>query len=93
MLEQVEAVQRKEETLKARLEPWLDEAYEITTTIEGKLASLQETQQKLQTASAGPVIKQLVEELKHAATQCATKVAVVQVELGGLCDKISAPTE
>lgn len=39
--EQVDAV------LKARLKPWLDEAYTVTRYIEGNLVNLQETQQKL----------------------------------------------
>ena len=43
LLEQVEAAQRKEVVLKARLGPWMDEAYVISTTIEEKLASLQRT--------------------------------------------------
>jgi len=34
-------------------------------------------------------MEQLVEEMKQMATQCTAEVAVVQVELGGLCDKIS----
>ena len=42
--EQVDTAQHKEAVLKAYLKRWLDEAYLITTSIEGKLASLQETQ-------------------------------------------------
>lgn len=45
--EQVDTTQHKEAVLKACFKPWLDEACMIMTTIEGKLASLQETQQKL----------------------------------------------
>jgi len=41
--EQVDAAQHKEAVLKARLGPLLDEAYLLTTSIEGKLASLQVT--------------------------------------------------
>ncbi len=44
LLEQVEATQRKEVVLKARLGPWLDEAYVIFATIGEKLESLQRTQ-------------------------------------------------
>lgn len=47
LLEQVEIAQRKEAVLKARLVPWLDGAYVISTTIEENLASLQRTQQKI----------------------------------------------
>lgn len=83
----------KESVLKARIGPWLDEAYVLTTTIEGKLASLQATQQKIQSHSIGPQMEQLVEEMKQVATQCTAKVTVVQVELGGLHDKISTPAE
>jgi len=38
--EQVDIAKHKEVALKAHLQPSLDEAYAITTTIEGKLASL-----------------------------------------------------
>lgn len=38
--EQVDATQRKEAVLKARLRPWLEEAYVLTASIEGKLTSL-----------------------------------------------------
>jgi len=38
-------------------------------------------------------MEQLVEEMKQVATQCTTEVAVVQVELSGLHEKIFAPLE
>lgn len=38
--EKVDATQPKEAVLKTRLGPWLEEAYVLTTSIEGKLASL-----------------------------------------------------
>jgi len=38
--EQVDAAQHKEFILKAYLKHWLDEAYLITTTTKGKMASL-----------------------------------------------------
>lgn len=53
--EHLYATQCKEAMLKAHMKPWLDEAYAIITTIEGKLASLHETQQKLQADRTGPV--------------------------------------
>lgn len=55
--ERVDATQQKEAVLKAHLKPWLDEAYLVTTSIEGKLASLQATQQKLQADSSRPGIE------------------------------------
>jgi len=71
----------------------LDEAYSITTSIEGKLAHLQETQQKLQIDSSGPVIEKLFEEVKQAGTQCTAKVSVIQGKMGGLHTNISTPIE
>ena len=44
-------------------------------------------------AAEGPTIEKLVEEVKQAATQSVTEVAVVQVELGDLHSKITAPAE
>jgi len=36
----MDAVQHKEAVLKARLKPWLDEAYAVTASIEGNLVTL-----------------------------------------------------
>ena len=33
----MEAVQKKEAMLKAKLDPWLEEAYQVSTTIQGKM--------------------------------------------------------
>lgn len=41
----------KEAVLKEILKPWLDEAYIVTGSIEGKLVTLQVTHQKLQADS------------------------------------------
>lgn len=68
LLEQVEVTQRKEVVLKARLGPWLDEAYVISTNIEEKLASLQKMLQRTKEDSAGLAIEQLVEKIKQEAT-------------------------
>lgn len=65
----------------------------VKASIEGKLETLQETQQKLQADSSGAVTEQMVEDLKQAAAQCTTEVAVIKVELGGLRAKISVPAE
>jgi len=43
----VEAVQKKEVILKARLGPWLDEAYIVSANIQDKFMNLQSTQQKI----------------------------------------------
>lgn len=53
--------------MKVRLKLWLDEAYSVTTSIEGKLANLQATQQKLQPDSLGLATEKLVEEVKQEA--------------------------
>jgi len=57
------------------------------------LESLQSTQQKIKADSAGLATEQLLEYIKQAATQSATEVAVAQMDLEGLCSKISAPAE
>lgn len=63
--------------LKAHMKPWFENAYLITVTIEGKLASLQETQQKIKSDNVGPMTEQLVKEMKQAETKCTTKVEVI----------------
>jgi len=65
----------------------------ITTSIEGKLATLQTTQQKTQGGSLTAVTEQSVEEVQQAAAQCVAEVAVIQTELGGLRAKISMPAK
>lgn len=62
-------------------------------TIEGKLANLQVTQQKLQVDNLRPITEQFVEETKYVAAQCTTEAIIIQVELGGLHTNISAPAE
>lgn len=90
--EQVNATQQREAVPKARLGPWMDEAYVLTTTIEENLTNLQRTQQKIWGVSAGPTMEQLVEQVKQAAIECIAEVAVVQVDLVGLHNKISPTT-
>lgn len=63
----------------------------VTTSIEGNLSTLQETQQKLQVNSLGGVIEKMVEDVKQATAKCTIEVVVIQVELGCLRTKISAP--
>jgi len=93
MKEQVDVTLHKEAVLKARLNPWLEESYAVTGNIEGKLATLQETQQKLQDDSTGVVTEQTVEDAKQAAAQCTTEVAVIRVNLDGPLTKIFTSTE
>ena len=91
--EQVEIAQCKEAVLKAKLGTWQEETYVLTASIERKLASLQVTQQKIQADSTKLATEQLVEQVKQAVTHYTAEVAVIQVELGSLHDKISTPTE
>jgi len=58
----------KEAVFKARLGPWLDEAYVIYANNEEKFSSLHRMQQKIKEDNAGPTIEQLVEQIKQAAT-------------------------
>lgn len=90
---QVEATQQKEVVLKARLGPWLDKAYQVKTTIQEKMASLQQTKEKIKIFMEDLAIEQLVEEVKQAAMQSDVEVGVMQVELVDLCNKITMPIE
>lgn len=76
--------------LKARLQPWLEEAYQVTTTIHDNLEGLQQKQQTMRLAVEGPATEKSVEQ---ATTQSAAEVAVIQVELGDLRSKIATPAE
>jgi len=59
----VDDTRYKEAVLKARPQPWIDEVYMITTSIEGKLTKLRATQQKIQSSSSATIIEQRVEEV------------------------------
>ena len=62
--EQVDATRHNETVLKARLQPWIDEAYTITASIEAKIMQLQATQERIQSSSSTIVMtKQCVEEV------------------------------
>ena len=63
----MDAALHKESALKMQLKPWLEEAYAITGNNEGKIATLQAMQQKLQANSAGAVTKKTVEDAKQVA--------------------------
>lgn len=67
LLTQVEAMQKKVAVLKARLDPWLEEAYQVSTNIHEKLANLQPTQQKIKQDNEGLATESLVEQVKQVA--------------------------
>jgi len=56
--EQVDAARHKETILKARLQPWIDEAYVITTSIEAKLVQMQGTQEQVQGSSSTTMVSE-----------------------------------
>jgi len=55
----------------------MDEAYMVTGSTEGNLATLQATQQNLHADSLGAVTEQIVEDVTQAETQCTPEVAVI----------------
>jgi len=89
----MDAMLHKELVLKARLKPYLDETYTVTGSIEGILATLEATQQKLQASNAGLVTEQTVEDTKQVDGQCTTEFVVIQVELKGIRKNISTPNK
>lgn len=50
--EQVDSARHKEAVLKVHLQPWIAEAYAITTSIEGKLAKLHASRQNIYSSSS-----------------------------------------
>lgn len=60
----MDATLHKEAVLKARLKPWLDEAYTVTSSIEGNFANLQASQHKLQVDNSRAVTEQMVKDVK-----------------------------
>ena len=79
--------------LKARLQPWLEEAYQVMNFIQDKLKGLQETQQMMRLVVEGPANEKLIEEVQKVVTQSTVEVVVIQVGLGDLCSEIVVPSE
>lgn len=63
LLTQVEEVHKKEALLKSRLQSWLEEAYQVTTTIQDKLKRLQQKQHMMRLVVEGPATEKLVKEV------------------------------
>lgn len=60
----MDVTRQKEALLKARIQPWIDEAFTITTEIEGKLAQMQEMY----------ALRQIVDPHKEALEECMQQV-------------------
>lgn len=93
LLAQVEVTQKKEAVLKAQLDPWLEDSYQVSTNIQQKLENLQLTQSKVKWDIKGPATEHLVDQVRQEAMQSMVVVAVVQVELGDPHSKISVPAK
>lgn len=65
LLTQVEAMQKKEVVLKARLGLWLHGAYLVSTNIHEILVSLGITHQKIKRAGEGQATKKMVEQVNQ----------------------------
>ena len=77
----------------ARLQPCLDEAYQIMIFIQDKLKGLQQMHWTMRLVVEGPTTEKLVEEVRQAAAESSVEVAVIQVELADLCSKIAVLVE
>ena len=61
----MDAAWHKEVVLKACLQPWINEAYTITTSIKANLVQLQASQDRIQGSSSRiAIIEQCVEEVQ-----------------------------
>lgn len=87
------SITKKDTTLKVWLDPWLEEAYQVSSNIQEKLVNLQLTQQKIKQDREGPTTENLVERVKQAIMHSVVEIAAVKVELGDLHSKISVPAE
>lgn len=67
--EQVDATRHKEVVLKARVQPWIDEAFAITAKIEGKLAHMQGMHVLMQRSTPDTeVSKKCMQQIQQVAT-------------------------
>lgn len=67
--EEVDAARHKEVVLKARVQPWIDEEFVITTSIEANLAQMQGIEEQVQESSLATIVsEQCVQEVHQAAT-------------------------
>ena len=60
--------------LKARLQPWIEEAHQISQNIQEKLKSLQQTHRTMKLVIKGPTIEELVEDVKKVVVQSTTEI-------------------
>lgn len=56
--EQVDVAQHEGAVLKACVQPWIDEVFVITTSIEAKLTQMQGTQEHLQGSSSTTIVSE-----------------------------------
>lgn len=90
----MDASKQKKALLKARIQPWINEAFTITTDIEGKLSQMQGLYALRQAADPHKeASEEHMQQVQQTAEQCATDLQVVWDQLAGLYAKISTPTE
>lgn len=80
--------------LKARIQPWLEEAFLVTTTMDKKLAQMQNAsglrQESAPDRDASESRAQLIQQ---TTKECVAAVRKAQKLLDGICAKISVPAE
>jgi len=92
--EQVDVARQKEVVLKMHVEPWIDEAFLITTDIEGKLAKMKVMHAISQgSAPHSENSAETVEKIQQMVEQYDADLRAAQAQLEGLHAKIAAPIE
>ena len=62
-------LRHKEVIISSRMQKWIDEAIQLTLSMQSKLKVMQQTQRTMGLAIEGPTTEKFVEEVKQVATQ------------------------
>lgn len=91
---QVDAARKKEAVPKECIQPWIDEAFAVSTTIEGKLVHMQVVCDPKQAAASDTnALAAHIEQVHKIATEFVASTSDVQKLLTELHTKITAPAE
>lgn len=92
--EQVDAACQKEVGLKARIQPWIKEAFTGTAMIEENLAQMQDTcALRQEGASNNDASESHTQLIKWTAKECVADINEAQKSLEGLCANITTLAE
>lgn len=91
---QAEVVRQKEVVVKVHIQPWLDEAFAVSTTIEHKVVHINAECAKMETAEIGAeILVPQVEHMQHMTEEFTASTSNARKLLTDLRAKMDAPAQ